>query len=176
MIKIMDNKSFDSVYSIMEKSFPTDEIRPYNEQRELLFEERYRVYVYGDEPKGFIGTWEFDEFVFIEHFAVDETFRNSGLGSIMLNEFLSLQKKTVCLEVECPDTEIAERRIGFYERNGFFLNEYDYYQPPISKGKNIVPLMIMTSKGKVTKEVFKRMRNTLYQKVYRYDIKKGDKL
>ncbi len=159
-------KDFDSIYRIMEQSFPDDERRPYDEQKELLLDSRYSIYA---ENGGFIAIWEFEEFVFIEHFAVDESKRNSGLGSKMLANFLGITNKTVCLEVECPDTEIAKRRIGFYERNGFFLNEYEYFQPPISKGKNIVPLMIMTSKSKVTKEKFEKIRDTLYKEVYKYE-------
>lgn len=156
----------DAIYKIMEESFPEDERRPYDEQRALLLDSRYSIY---EEDGGFIATWEFDEFVFVEHFAVDKNKRNSGLGGKMLKEFLELSHKPICLEVEMPDTEIAKRRISFYERNGFFLNEYDYFQPPISKGKKIVPLMIMTSGEKVTKEVFEKIRNTLYKEIYKYE-------
>ena len=169
MIKKMDNQSFDRVYAIMEASFPSDERRPYDEQKCLLNEPRYSVYTLDDEPKGFICSWDFDDFVFIEHFAIDNKYRNLGLGSEFLCDFIAMQKKPVCLEVEPPDTDIAKRRIGFYERNGFFLNEYDYFQPPISKGKNIVPLMIMISKGKIIKEVFENIRDTLYREVYKYE-------
>lgn len=164
MLKKTDD--FDSIYKIMEKSFPDDERRPYYEQKELLTDSRYSIH---SEDGGFIASWDFDEFVFIEHFAVDENKRNSGLGSKILTEFLNSCQKLVCLEVECPDTGIAKRRIGFYERNGFFLNEYDYFQPPISKGKNIVPLMIMTSKGRVSRETFEKIRDTLYKEVYKYE-------
>lgn len=165
MLKKTDD--FDSVYKIMEKSFPCDERRPYDEQKELLKETRYNIF---EESGGFIATWEFDEFVFIEHFAVAEEKRNSGIGSKILTEFLEMSQKLVCLEVEPPSTEMSRRRIAFYERNGFSLNEYDYFQPPISKGKNIVPLMIMTSGRKIAKEEFEKIRDTLYNEVYKYDF------
>jgi len=158
----------DTVYKIMIESFPTDERRPYDEQKSLLSDSRYAIY---GEDYGFIATWEFDDFIFIEHFAIEKSQRNSGLGSRILKEFLETSKKPVCLEVEPPDTEMAKRRIGFYERNGFFLNEFDYFQPPISKGKNIVPLMIMTSGEKVSKKAFKKIRDTLYKEIYKYEIK-----
>ena len=151
----------------MKQSFPIDEIRPYEEQKELLSDSRYSIYA---EEGGFLGVWEFDDFLFIEHFAVDKAKRNSGLGSKILTEFLENNEKPVCLEVELPDTDIAKRRIGFYERNGFFLNEFDYFQPPISKGKNIVPLMIMTSNGKISKTIFEEIRDTLYKEIYKYEV------
>jgi len=169
MIEKMKREDFDGIYAIMEESFPNDEKRPYDEQKKLLETPEYSIYE-AEEKNAFIATWEFDEFVFIEHFAVRSACRNTGLGSRMLSEFIEAQNKTVCLEVELPDTDIAKRRIGFYERNGFFLNQYEYFQPPISKGKKIVPLMIMTSGGKVSEDTFKKIRNILYKEVYNYKL------
>ncbi len=169
MIEKMKKEYFDKVYAIMEQSFPSDEKRPYEEQKKLLDNPSYSIYI-EDKKNAFIATWQFDDFVFIEHFAVRKEYRNTGLGSKMLGEFLEKQKKTVCLEVELPDTEMAKRRIGFYERNGFFLNEYEYFQPPISKGKKIVPLMIMTSGTKIKENTFKIIQDTLYKEVYKYNI------
>lgn len=170
MIEKMKREDFDQIFAIMEESFPTDERRPYAEQKELLENPVYSLHI-TEQKNAFIATWEFDEFVFIEHFAVSKDSRNTGLGGKMLSEFLKKQEKTVCLEVELPLTDIAKRRIGFYERNGLFLNEYDYFQPPISKGKSIVPLMIMTSKSKVSEDIFNKIRDTLYREVYRYKEK-----
>ena len=51
----------------------------------------------------------------------------------------------ICLEVELPETEMAARRIGFYERNGFYYNDYFYMQPPIAEGRNAIPLRLMTT-------------------------------
>lgn len=169
MIEKMKRDDFDRIFSIMEQSFPEDERRPYREQKALLDNFSYAIYITPSQD-GFIATWEFEEFVFVEHFAVNPEHRNTGLGSKMLSEFLSMQEKIVCLEVELPNVELAKRRISFYERNGFFLNEYDYFQPPISKGKQIVPLMIMTSKGKVGQDTFEKIRNILYKEVYNYSI------
>lgn len=170
MIEKMKREDFDEIFSIMEQSFPTDERRPYGEQKELLDKSEYSIYI-TEQKNAFIGVWEFDKLVFIEHFAVSKDSRNTGIGGKMLSEFLNSQEKVVCLEVELPLTDIAKRRIGFYERNGLFLNEYEYFQPPISKGKNKVPLMIMTSKSKVGEDVFNKIKDTLYKEVYRYEEK-----
>ncbi len=169
MIKKMKREDFDKVYAIMEQSFPPDERRPYKEQQELLENPLYSVYIV-ENLYAFIATWEFDEFVFIEHFAVKNECRNTGLGSRMLSEFLEKQKKTVCLEVELPETELAKRRIGFYERNGFYFNEFEYFQPPISQGKKIIPLRIMTSNAGIDKVTFEKIRSILYKEVYKFDI------
>lgn len=154
----------------MEKSFPSDEYRVYDEQKALLNNPSYSIYVLYtelDDIKAFITVWEFSKFVFIEHFAVHPEYRNRGTGTYMLNEVLKLFDKTVCLEVELPETEIAKRRIGFYKRNNFFLNEYPYVQPSMSKGKKAVPMIIMTTGSKVDEEMFKYIKSTLYAEVYK---------
>lgn len=169
MIEKLDIKDFDRIYHIMELSFPSDEYRTYEEQKALLNNPIYTIYVLHDETqdiKAFISVWEFYKFFFIEHFAVNPKYRNGGIGAKMLNELVELLGKTVCLEVEPPVTEIASRRINFYKRNNFFLNEYQYMQPSMSQGKNAIPLFIMTSDSKVAEKTFEQIKGTLYTKVY----------
>lgn len=160
---------FDAVFTIMQNSFPSDEHRPYEEQKALLSEPAYHLYGYRDEENrlcAFMAVWEWQEFWFLEHFAVDGSVRSQGIGSRMLQELIRLSPHGICLEAEPPDTELARRRIGFYERNGFFLHPYPYMQPSISAGKNPVPLRIMTASMEHTPENFTLLRNTLYRRVY----------
>lgn len=170
MLEKLRIQDFDKIYKLMEMSFPSDEYRTYDEQRALLDDPAYSIYVLHHDShaiKAFIAVWDFDEFAFIEHFAVNPEHRNCGIGACVLNELMELLSKTVCLEAEPPETEMARRRIGFYERNNFFLNAYPYTQPPISRGKKAIPLMIMTSGGKVDKDTFERIRDMLYTRVYK---------
>ena len=81
-----------------------------------------------------------------------ESCRGLGLGSKMLKETAKLFEKPLCLEVEPPTTDIARRRIRFYERNGMCFNDYEYVQPPLSEGQNSLPLKIMTS-GKKSQKI-----------------------
>lgn len=171
MLEKLRFDDFDTMYDLMEMSFPIVEYRPYHEQKALLNNPAYSIYVLHNETKdikAFIAVWEFDKFAFIEHFAVNPKYRNCGVGGYVLNEITERIGKNVCLEVEPPETEIAIRRIGFYERNGFFLNEYPYIQPPISNGRMAVPLFLMTLGGKVDKDMFESIKATLYTKVYKY--------
>ena len=101
----------------------------------------------------------------MEHFAVSPKYRNEGIGKSVLQQLLGIEKK-VCLEVEPPVTENAKRRIDFYRRNGFYLNEYPYIQPPISNGTEPIPLLIMTTGGMVDEEEFSRIKQSLYVNVY----------
>ena len=65
-----------------------------------------------------------------------------------------------------PETVLAARRIAFYERNGFFLNDFPYLQPPLSNGRDPVPLRVMTSGRAVSREEFERIKALLYTRVY----------
>lgn len=171
MLRKMNETEFDTIFSIMETSFPVDEYRPYDEQKALLQDTRYCIYVLPDSdngtPKGFIAVWQFDDFSFIEHFAVNPVYRNQGLGAFILQEISRLSGRQLCLEVELPQTDFAKRRIAFYKRNGFFLNEYPYMQPPISKGRQPIPLLIMTSGDIISEARFEEMKKTVYREVYK---------
>ncbi len=170
-IRKAEKKDFDSIFSIIEESFPADEYRDYDDHKRLFDRSAFTIYVIPDDEeqsiKAFITLWEFDDFAYIEHFAVSQKYRNQGLGGELLNYLAKNLNGTVCLEVEPPVTETAKRRIGFYERNGFTLNEYPYIQPAFSKDKKPVELMIMTSNGKVSKEEFELIKSTLYKEVYK---------
>ena len=168
MLQRINENDFPEIYRIMQASFSDDEYRPYDEQLALFEEPEYRIYYM---PAGFLAVWEFESFIYIEHFAVDPALRNSGTGSAMLQELVKQYQKPICLEVELPEDELTRRRIGFYERNGFVFNEYPYIQPPISKGKSPVPLRIMTYRSEITREEFQKMKEILYRRVYKCEAR-----
>ena len=167
MLQRINETNFPEIYRIMQASFSDDEYRPYDEQLALFEEPEYRIYYM---PAGFLAVWEFESFIYIEHFAVDPALRNSGTGSAMLQELVKQYQKPICLEVELPEDELTRRRIGFYERNGFVFNEYPYIQPPISKGKSPVPLRIMTYGSAITQDTFEEMKRVMYQRVYKCTV------
>ena len=73
----MRSEEFDGVYGIMESSFPADEIRPHDEQKERLSRENYVIYVTPSKNGrvgAFITVYDFPGFAFVEHFAVAEDF------------------------------------------------------------------------------------------------------
>lgn len=164
-------EEFEKVFSLIQKSFPPDEYRSFADQRKLLSNPHYSIYAVYDGDRrvtACLAVWEFENFAFFEHFAVDPEHRNTGLGSKILAETISFLKKPVCLEVELPETELAKRRIGFYKRNGFFLNKYNYVMPPQGEGKKPLPLYIMTYGREITEEKFLNIKSTVYKKVYQY--------
>lgn len=170
MIELLTRYDFDEMFALMEESFPKDEYRTRAGQRNLFELPEYQAYAMRDEQsgsiKGFITVWDLETIVFVEHFAVDPRFRNGGLGAKIFKELSAKFDKPLCLEVELPETEMAVRRIGFYERNGFFLNRYPYKQLPLAEGQKEIPLYIMTTEKAVDEAEFQAIRELLYATVY----------
>lgn len=139
MVELLKFEDFDQMYSIMEQSFPYDEYRGYEGQKQLFENPEYKVFIHRNEETkeidGFLSAWEFDDILFFEHFAVSSKVRNGGIGGRMLREVLTQVNKLTCLEVELPEGELEKRRISFYERNGFCYNPYPYTQPSIAPGR-----------------------------------------
>lgn len=167
---IIQIEEFDQVYKIMENSFPKTEYRAYSDQKALFSNPEYKIYAQrGDDRQiiAFIALWELENHVYIEHFAVAKEFRGMGLGAKMLSEISKAYDTPLCLEVEPAQTEIAVKRIGFYERNGFFYNDHHYIQPSMGEGREPIELKIMTYQSPVSEKEFESIRDLLYKKVYR---------
>jgi len=166
----LGREGFEEAYAIMEASFPSDEYRPRAEQLALLDDPRYTL-LGCRAPDGalmaFLCVWRLEDFLFLEHFAVAEAHRNGGLGGKLLTMLKEWAGCPILLEAELPETPIACRRLGFYRRNGFFVNPYPYCQPPISAGKNPVPLTVLSSGGELSPTAFQKARACIYREVYR---------
>ena len=63
-----------------------------------------------------------------------------------------------------------QKRIKFYERYDFKLNTYEYLQPPLRKGCTYYPLKLMSYKQTLSFDDFKKIKNTLYQEVYKIPL------
>jgi len=166
----MNKREFDKIFTLMEASFPENERRTYAGQKELLADQYYRLITETDNHNqivAFLAAWEFPLFRFVEHIAVDPIMRGSGMGGKMMTKYMEESKKTILLEVEYPDTELAQRRIGFYERLGFHLNPFEYVQPPLQNGQDDLPLKLMSYPQPLTDDEFILYRESLYKNVYK---------
>lgn len=165
--------NFNQIFDLMVQAFPIEEYRTYDDQKKLLKNKNYHIYTQLDKNKnliGFMAFWTLDSFVYLEHFAVDQKYRGHGIGSTMLKNFLKNQNKDIILEVELAETLIQEKRIKFYERHGFKLNTYEYLQPPLRKGCTYYPLQLMSYNKTLNLNDFTKIKNTLYQKVYKISL------
>ncbi len=167
VFELLSKDNFDEIFSIMEKSFPIDEYRERNKQLALFQEKSYKIYGEREgDLKGFIAVWELKGCTFIEHLAVKESYRNAGVGGALLKEIMAhYGDKKVVLEVELPIGETERRRIAFYKKNGFYLNEFPYVQPSLGNGEK--PLLIMSTVSKIPQSEFELIKREIYEKVYK---------
>jgi ribosomal protein S18 acetylase RimI-like enzyme len=167
--KDIKNPSFKKSWRIYENSFPEDERRNLLQQEKLLNKKGYSFYSIEDKKEiiGLLATWKLDKYFFIEHFAIKEDFRNKGLGQKIIEKYLKSINAFAVLETERPEAnQMAERRIGFWERSGFILNKYNYIQPSYSADKKPVPLFLMSYPQKLNKSEFENIRNKIHLNVY----------
>ena len=102
----------------------------------------------------------------MEHFAIDASARNGGIGGESMKQFMALCDTPVVLEVEIPTEEMSKRRIGFYERLGYVLDNHVYFQPPYRPGEPSLEMRLMTH-GKIDlSKSFEDVKNNLYRYVY----------
>lgn len=168
-ITTKDKTNYSFVENLMHTAFPEQERRDTPQQREYsdnnpLFSNN--VILEEGKPIGMISFWNMGDFYYIEHFAIDPTLRNGGYGKRVLESIKELLHNPIVLEVEEPTDEISTRRIGFYKRLGFILNEKTYVQPPYRKGDTELPMFLMTYGPIDMENEFERIKNTIYKEVY----------
>lgn len=167
---ILQKERFDEVYHIMEENFPPDERRTYEGQRSLLDNKNYRIYILENcnEIIAFFAVWMLDGFVFGEHLAVSDRYKNNGLGSRLLKDVVASLDVPFVLEIELENSsDIAKRRAGFYRRQGFKINGFEYAQPSYGEGKSAIPMHLVSYPDGLTEEEFKKYKKIIYREIYK---------
>ena len=169
MISFIDvnEKTFNTVFDKMKTAFPYEERRDCFDQKECLNNTYFKFFeIYdGDLAVGFTALWVFENFVFIEHIAIDEDKRGSGYGSKAIELLKEKYNKPLILEAEAPVTEQQIKRIKFYNRLGFNVNSFNYTQPSYHGGEG-VPLLILSYPNKLTDEEFDEFLRETRREVY----------
>lgn len=167
--RIMDVNApeFDRLMELYVASFPAEERRREEQLKRMmhLVPEMYVNAVYQDgELCGLLIYWNFNEFYYMEHLAVFPEMRNRQIGKQVLDYWAEYLNKLRILEVEPAEDEMATRRIGFYNRNGYQVIFKDYVQPSYYKDEDACPLWIM---GNESHPEIRRFTEIIKQKVYR---------
>ncbi|MDE6453834.1 MAG: GNAT family N-acetyltransferase [Muribaculaceae bacterium] len=147
-----DTSRRSAIEDIYLEAFPPEERRPTDDLfgRAQRADGMLRLLVISDErghTAGMLSYWQFDTFLYVEHFAIDSAMRGRNMGAQAMAEFIRTAGCPVVLEVERPGAnEMADRRIAFYTRLGFAARtEIDYIQPPYAPGLPSVPLLLMAA-------------------------------
>ncbi len=158
-----------TIHELYHSAFPANERRPWAEM-ELLIQSDKRFTVNSIQQNdvfcGFMNSWDFGDFVFVEHFAVADIMRGKGFGSEILKNFCRDVQRPVVLEVELPNTTEAIRRIAFYERHGFNVVSQTYMQPPYDRKSFYLPMLLLCNDSTFGEKHFSRIIKTLYTEVY----------
>lgn len=163
------NTFFPEILDLYNDSFPIDERRS-KMGLSSLFDKRiaFRCLALSEKSHflGFIIFWEFQNFAFVEHFAIMPTERGKSYGTQALNKIMKALSKPIVLEVELPETENAKRRIAFYENLNFNLCKNPYAQPAYNPESESVPMYLMCSNEKFLEDNFDFVKKQIYKEVY----------
>ncbi|HPW89894.1 MAG TPA: GNAT family N-acetyltransferase [Paludibacteraceae bacterium] len=155
--------------ALYESAFPVCERRQTEKLVQLIANEpRFScvAIIYNDNFVGFFTRWDLDTFYYGEHFAISATMRGQKIGSQVLQNIVENLIKPFIIEVELPITNLAARRIAFYERANFTLCQTPYLQPPYEKGLESIPLHLMEYGGHLTQTHFSDVVRTLHTEIY----------
>lgn len=143
-----DTKLLAHIYQAYCTAFPEDERRNESQYLSLLTHPKAGIYALYN-AKDFIGyliMWHLSTFVFIEHFEIFPSFRGQNLGSSVLISLNSSFGTTV-LESEPPQlSTIAQKRINFYKKNGFYIIDKHYMQPAYDISKQALHLYLLANR------------------------------
>lgn len=116
----------------MVPAFPSAELKPLKNIRAMVRAGRYRPWCLfdGEEIVGECFLWlGRPGWSLLDYLCVAENRRNTGAGARMLAELRRAEPGVILAEseapVHAPDPAMAERRLGFYGRNGLRIAGYD---------------------------------------------------
>ncbi len=169
-ITTIDNAKIDSLFNLYQEAFPECERRDIETLKQLIEHEKQmffcRILQNGIEC-GLVVYWLFDTFCYVEHLAVNLAARGNGTGSATLDVLKQrYADRPIVLEVEpLSNDTTTQKRIAFYQRNGFTIADTTYQQPPYRKGEQPFPLWIMTNR-QIDPTTIQRIENEIKQMVY----------
>ena len=164
---------FSNLYNLYILAFPLNERRSWaGLEFELSYEKRFCAHalVQNDKFVGLFNYWTFDRFFYIEHIAISPSMRGKNIGTEAMQVFMSQTKLPIILEVEMPTNPTAIGRINFYEKLGFSVVAHKYAQPPYEEDGFLIPMQLMTNDVHFAETHFEKIKGTLYNMVYHYDV------
>ncbi|MDO5708340.1 MAG: GNAT family N-acetyltransferase [Andreesenia angusta] len=158
LFNIDDMEEIEKVWNIYEESFPQYERRRIETQKRRHDSPYFKPMVIVDDENdkkvnGLFFYWDFEEFIFLEHFAINPKLRGNGIGSRILKKFCK-KERMIILEIDPLDTDIAIRRKSFYEKLGFHYNDIEYSHPGYEKDYPEHELKIMTLGKRIDDKTF----------------------
>jgi ribosomal protein S18 acetylase RimI-like enzyme len=164
-----DVEHYTFIEELLIKSFPPQEYRKLAQLRQYTDSKSNfanNTILEGDRLVGLISYWHLEHFYYIEHFAINPALRNKGYGQKVLHALCKELNRPIVLEVELPSDETAQRRIHFYQKNGFTLWKQEYAQPPYRTGDEYLPMHLMAYGNLSCERDFEEVKKRIYKEVY----------
>ncbi len=136
---------FDAAWQIYEASFPAAERRSFSDHLRALSDPAFYTCaaVDGGALCAIVFFWQTEDFLYLEHFAVDPAARGAGYGTKALQALIDASRVPLILEIEQPVDALTRRREHFYARLGLRLQPYPHGAFAYQAGTVCVPLRIM---------------------------------
>ncbi|OON97303.1 MAG: hypothetical protein ATN31_08425 [Candidatus Epulonipiscioides saccharophilum] len=152
---------YKNAYSLYLEAFPLEQTRNSTSQEFVLKDPNYHfnIILVDNSFAGFLMCWHYDEYIYIEHFAIAKHLRGSGLGTQALS-LLKNYDKLLILEIDPPIDDYSISRQKFYERSGFILNMQFEHNPPAYRLEYKQQQLVIMASGPLT--------DILYQTYYQH--------
>lgn len=172
-INSKDDKYFNDAMKIYQTSFPIFEQRTMKNQIEVLENKEYYSTIICENNIliGLLFYWKYGKYTYIEHLAISPSLRGQNYGSKILKIFCE-DNKNIILEIDNPIDEISIKRLKFYSKIGFKLQNFQHIHPPYRKGYEGHNLKIMSFNRDLSKEEYDAFNVFLKTKVMKYSEKK----
>lgn len=159
-----DGEWFDQLWRIYDDSFPSHEKQSRERILSLLVQSSaFGIDGFLDDGKiiGFFIYWSFEDLIYLEHFAIEQSSRCGGRGSSMLAAFIERHAPSIVVgEIEPAVDEITQRRAAFYDRMGFVQGD-SFLFPPYQKGGEGFEMIFISYQKRVSSSKFERYRRFL---------------
>ncbi|MFA7084286.1 MAG: GNAT family N-acetyltransferase [Arcobacteraceae bacterium] len=149
---------FKEAWHLYESAFPKNEKRTLYEQEQTLQKKEYSFLALYEQKSfiGILGFWNIQEYIFIEHFAINPNLRGQNYGSKILTDFLH-PLENIFLEIEPPLCLTTQRRLNFYENLGFIQNNIKHFQVPFRKNGSLLPLTLLSFQTPILPNDYERL-------------------
>lgn len=164
-----DKSRWSEVWKLYEESFPVAERRKAEDHLSACDDNRFfPLSVWdGNQLIGLIFFWEWDNYRYLEHLAVNPDLRGHGYGTQLLN-YLRESKHTIILEIDPLINELSVRRLQFYERSGFTLTPYRFVHLPYQLDGIKQELLILSYPKMISKEQHNHFLKFVGEEVIKY--------
>ena len=163
------NKYFNDALKIYKNSFPEFEQRTLESQIEVLNHNQYYCCVILENNLliGILFYWKYEDYNYIEHFAILSNLRGQNYGSNILKKFCENNSNTL-LEIDPPIDDISIKRLNFYSNLGFKLQEFEHIHPPYRKNYTGHKLKMMSFNKDLSIDEYNNFNNFLKTTVMKY--------